>query len=274
MLETPEPRGAIAPRRVVRIRDGRAEERDDALVVEEPLEIRLGDDPIAVVMRTPGHDMELAVGFLFSEGILRSPEQVLSVAYCSDVTPEASGNVVRVLAAGADRHAAEAARRQVYASSSCGLCGKATLDAVRLLAPPLGAPPSLTFARVAALPDALLAEQSVFASTGGLHAAGLFAAQGPPLLVREDIGRHNAVDKVLGAMVMRERWPLHDHVLVLSGRASFEMVQKAAMAGIGAVVSVSAPSALAVDYATEAGMILVGFARPGRINVYAGEVTP
>ena len=246
---------------------------DDVLVVEEPLEIRLGDDPIAVVMRTPGHDMALALGFLFSEGILRDPEQVLSVAYCADVTEDARGNVVRVLAEGADRQATDKARRQVYASSSCGLCGKTTLDAVRLMAPPV-VPMRLSWDVVAALPERLRERQALFASTGGLHAAGLFTADGTLRLVHEDVGRHNACDKVLGSMVMREEWPLAGHVLALSGRASFEMVQKAAMAGIPAIVAVSAPTSLAVDIARELGMTLVGFARGRAMNVYAGEVSP
>jgi FdhD protein len=246
---------------------------DDVLVVEEPLEIRLGDEPIAVVMRTPGDDMTLALGFLFSEGILNDPDQVLSVAYCQDVTADAKGNIVRVLAEGADRDATEKARRQIYASSSCGLCGKTTLDAVKLMAPPL-TPLTLQRDVVASMIEQLRATQSLFDETGGLHAAGLFRADGELRLAKEDVGRHNACDKVVGAMVMREEWPLNGHVLALSGRASFEMVQKAAMAGVAAVVAVSAPSSLAVDYAREAGMTLVGFVRGRRMNVYSGEVLP
>jgi FdhD protein len=251
-----------------------SERFDDDLVVEEPLEVRLADEALAVLMRTPGHDMDLAVGFLFSEGVLRTPEQILIVEYCADVSDDAMGNVVRVRADGADRKAAANARREVYASSSCGLCGKTTLEAVRLMAPPLTSPPALPSDLLLSLPPALLSAQSLFARTGGLHAAGLFSLDGTMELVREDIGRHNAVDKVLGAMAREDIWPLRDRVLVLSGRASFEMVQKAAMAGIGVVVSVSAPSSLAVDYARESGMTLVGFARRDRLNLYAGEVTP
>lgn len=257
-----------------RIGPAGSERFDDDLVVEEPLEIRLADEALAVLMRTPGHDMDLAVGFLFSEGVLRDPAQLLIVEYCVDVTEDAMGNVVRVRAEGADREAAAKARREVYASSSCGLCGKTTLDAVRLLAPALTPPLALRADLLLSLPPALLSAQSLFARTGGLHAAGLFALDGTVQLVREDIGRHNAVDKVLGAMARDEIWPLFNRVLVLSGRASFEMVQKAAMAGIGTVVSVSAPSSLAVDYARESGMTLVGFARGDRLNVYAGEVIP
>ena len=264
----------LAERPIRRLRDTPAGSEDvvDSLVVEEPLEIRLGDEAVAVVMRTPGDDMALAVGFLFSEGILKDPDQVLSVAYCRDVEAEAAGNIVRVLAEGADRGAFEAARREVYASSSCGLCGKTTLDAIRLLAPPLPEVPRLDAAVLASMPETLRASQSLFDSTGGLHAAGLFRPDGTLRLAKEDVGRHKACDKVLGSFALREEWPLGGNVLALSGRASFEMVQKAAMAGIGAIVAVSAPSSLAVDYATDAGMTLVGFARPGTMNVYCGDV--
>ena len=250
------------------------EQKVDAVVVEEPLEIRLADTAIAVVMRTPGHDMELALGFLFSEGILDDPDQVLSVAHCSDTTDEAAGNVVRVLAEGANLEAMEAARRQVYASSSCGLCGKTTLDAVRLLTPEIEPIGPLDRAMLDQLPDSLRSHQTLFESTGGLHAAALASRTGEILLVREDIGRHNACDKVLGAMVLREQWPLSGRILVLSGRASFEMVQKAAMAGIGAIVAVSAPSSLAIQFAQDQGITLVGFVRRGTMNLYSGEVVP
>lgn len=267
-------RSPVASRPVRRLSDGVETTFDDELVVEEPLEIRLGDESLAVLMRTPGHDMDLAVGFLFSEAVLRDPSQLLIVEYCADVEDDARGNVVRVRADGADRRAAEAARREVYTSSSCGLCGKTTLATVRLLAPPLAPPPVLSAALLRELPERLRSAQSLFARTGGLHAAGLFDQAGTLELIREDIGRHNAVDKVLGAMARDDVWPLPERILVLSGRASFEMVQKAAMAGIGSIVSVSAPSSLAVDYCRDAGMTLAGFVRGDRLNVYAGEVTP
>ena len=258
---------------ILGLRDGVERTVADQLIVEEPLEIRVGDEPVAVVMRTPGDDMALAVGFLFSEGILRDPDQVLSVAYCMDTQPGAEANIVRVLADGADADALAAARRDVFASSSCGLCGKTTLDAVRLLLPALPPRPSLTAAVAAGLPEALRAGQALFASTGAAHAAGLFTPGGEFVLLREDVGRHNAVDKVLGSMVLREVWPLADRVLALSGRASFEMVQKAAMAGIGAIVAVSAPTSLAVELAREHGMLLVGFLRGGSMNVYSGQLS-
>jgi FdhD protein len=248
--------------------------RQDAVAVEEPLEIRLGDTPVAVVMRTPGHDMELAVGFLFSEGILNDPDQVLSVAYCSDTTEDAAGNIVSVIAQGADMDAFEAARRQVYASSSCGLCGKTTLESIRLMVPDVPPSPKLSAAVIRLLPDRLLGNQPLFEATGGIHAAALCSSEGEVLLVREDIGRHNACDKIVGAMVLREVWPLAGRILVLSGRASFEMVQKAAMAGIGAVVAVSAPSSLAIEIAQDLGITLVGFVRGETMNLYSGELVP
>ncbi len=261
-------------RRVSRYSQGAtAEQVSDQLVVEEPLEIRLGDDPIAVLMRTPGDDIPLAVGFLFSEGILSDPDQVLSAAHCTDPDGESAGNIVRVLADNPNPEATEKARRQGYASSSCGLCGKTTLDSVRLLCPPIQPPGPLSTAVLLGLSERLRSEQPVFSDTGGLHAAGLFSTSGEMVMVREDIGRHNACDKILGTMALREIWPLHGHMMVLSGRASFEMVQKAAMAGIGAVIAVSAPSSLAVDLATELGITLVGFLRKDSLNVYNGEVS-
>jgi len=255
-----------------RTQDGRCDHVHDALVVEEPLEIRLGDEAVAVLMRTPGDDISLAVGFLFSEGILSDPEQVLSAAHCTDPEADSAGNIVRVLADNPDLEATEKARRQVYASSSCGMCGKTTLDAVRLLCPEIPTPPPLSAATLLTLPELLRTKQDLFHQTGGLHAAGLFSLDGELRMVREDIGRHNACDKVLGAMVLREQWPLHGHMMVLSGRASFEMVQKAAMAGIQAVAAVSAPSSLAVDLSCELGITLVGFLRNDSLNVYCGEV--
>jgi FdhD protein len=230
-----------------------AQARRDAVAVEEPLEIRLGDEPVAVVMRTPGHDMELAVGFLFSEGILNHPDQVLSVAYCTDTSDDAAGNIVNVLAQGANLEAFEAARRTVYASSSCGLCGKTTLESVRLMVPEIAPIGALSQAMLAELPGRLLSHQTLFEATGGIHAAALCTTEGD---------------------VLREDWPLAGRILVLSGRASFEMIQKAAMAGVGAVVAVSAPSSLAIEMAEELGITLVGFVRSGTMNLYCGEVVP
>jgi FdhD protein len=250
-------------------RQGRGGPCDDELVVEEPLEIRLGDVPLAVVMRTPGHDVELAAGFVLTEAIVPDAGSILSIAYCQDVEDAARGNVVRVLADRADRDAMERARRAVYASSSCGLCGKATLDSVRMVAPPIEPIPPLSSVAVRAMIGGLAARQSLFGRTGGLHGAALCASGGEVEAVREDIGRHNACDKLIGSAALADTWPIRGRVLVVSGRASFEIVQKAAMAGIPAIVAVSAPSSLAVEFARSVGMGLVGFARGDSMNVYS-----
>ncbi|MDT0307875.1 formate dehydrogenase accessory sulfurtransferase FdhD [Streptomyces sp. DSM 44917] len=264
-------------RRIVRIRAGQVSERADTLVGEEPLEIRVNGRRLAVTMRTPGDDFALAAGFLVSEGVVARPEEIARIAYCTGESgPDSTFNVVDVRlapGAGPGEEVLERMRRAVYTTSSCGVCGKASLDAVRTTArwPRPGAGgPALDPAVLAALPDRLRAAQRVFDRTGGLHAAGLFAAGGRLLDVREDVGRHNAVDKVVGRALTDGRLPLGDAVLMVSGRASFELVQKAVMAGIPALAAVSAPSALAVDLAAEEGLTLIGFLRGTSMNVYAG----
>ncbi|UCM91151.1 formate dehydrogenase accessory sulfurtransferase FdhD [Streptomyces marincola] len=265
-------------RRVLRIKDGRATERADTLVGEEPLEIRVAGRAVAVTMRTPGDDFALAAGFLVSEGVLTRADEVARIAYCTGTAPDGSNNynVVDVRpAAGVPLPdiTLERLERNVYTTSSCGLCGKASLDAVRTTAPwplPLTGGPRLTPALLAALPERLRAAQRVFRSTGGLHAAALFTGAGDLVDVREDVGRHNAVDKVVGRALTRGELPLSDTVLMVSGRASFELVQKAVMAGIPVLAAVSAPSSLAVDLAAESGLTLVGFLRGTSMNVYAG----
>ncbi|MBQ0987115.1 formate dehydrogenase accessory sulfurtransferase FdhD [Streptomyces sp. F63] len=262
-------------RRVVRIRDGAVSARPDTLVAEEPLEIRLGGRPLAITMRTPGDDFALAAGFLVSEGVLGRAEELAGIAYCAGATGDGGNtyNVVDVRLAAGVPLPSITLERNVYTTSSCGLCGKASLDAVRTTArwPVADEPPvRVTPAVLAALPERLRAAQRVFDRTGGLHAAGLFSPEGELLDLREDVGRHNAVDKLVGRALQDGRLPLSRCVLLVSGRASFELAQKAVMAGIPVLAAVSAPSSLAVDLAEEAGLTLVGFLRGASMNVYAG----
>jgi FdhD protein len=253
---------------MVRVRSGDAEAASDQVAAEEPLEIRLDSAPVAVTMRTPapGEDAELAVGFLAGEAILAVADIARAVE-CRAGAGEGGAVDVR-LRPGATP--APGWQRNFYATSSCGICGKASIDAVRVATAELPSGPSVSPATIQALPDALRAAQRVFERTGGLHAAGLFTAAGELLVVREDVGRHNAVDKAIGRLALDGRLPLPDLVLQVSGRASFEIVQKAAVAGIPIVAAVSAPSSLAVELADELGMTLIGFSRTGGFNVYAG----
>lgn len=236
-------------------------ERGDIVAVEEPLELRLGETPLAVVMRTPGDDVDLARGFLLTEGIVLHPAEIAEIERID------GAHVSARLAVGTVVDPAQF-QRNMFVSSSCGVCGKASIEAVRLLARP-ARPFTVRADVVGSLTARLRAQQPTFDATGGLHAAALFDVHGALLAAREDVGRHNAVDKVIGA-AMQQAWPLPPSVLVVSGRQSFEVVQKAAMAGIGALVGVSAPSSLAVELADELGMLLVGFARGDGFNVYAG----
>lgn len=252
----------------------------DAVAVEEPLEIRVGraDDPasaarsVSITMRTPGHDSELAVGFLVSEGLLRRRDQLFAVAGCGPLRPDGTQNVVRV--AFADGHLPDLARleRRSYTSSSCGVCGKASLAALALQDPPTLAPSpgAVDPALLAGLPARLRAAQPTFDRTGGVHATGLVAPDGALRWVREDVGRHNAFDKAVGAAMLEGCLPLTGFVAVVSGRVSFELVQKAVMAGISTIVGVGAPSSLAAELAAERGILLAAFVREGRFNVYSG----
>jgi len=261
----------VTPVRVVAVHGDARSERADALATEEPLEIRAqgpGQDGqrVAVTMRTPGGDFELAAGFLFTEGLVTS-DDVRRVAYCDDLDDEEQRyNVVTVTLA--QPFDADTLSRNFYATSSCGVCGKASLDdiAVRCDVVPSGF--TVDAGLLVSLPDRLREAQRVFERTGGLHAAGLFDREGTVLSVREDVGRHNAVDKVIGEQLLAGRVPLPDRVLQVSGRASFEIVQKAAVAGIPVVSAVSAPSSLAVDAGDRLGVTVVGFVRNGRCNVY------
>ncbi|MFJ6934984.1 formate dehydrogenase accessory sulfurtransferase FdhD [Streptomyces sp. NPDC101132] len=263
-------------RRVIRIRNGVAGVRPDTLVAEEPLEIRLNGRPLAVTMRTPGDDFALAAGFLVSEGVLGAADEVRSIVYCAGATEDGSNtyNVVDVQLAPGVPVPDVSLERNVYTSSSCGLCGKASLDAVRTATrfPGLaGDPVRIGAGLLSELPDRLRGAQKVFDTTGGLHAAGLFSPDGELLDLREDVGRHNAVDKIVGRALREGLLPLAGTVLLVSGRASFELAQKAVMAGIPVLAAVSAPSSLAVDLAAESGLTLVGFLRGASMNVYAGE---
>jgi len=265
-----------ARRRVVRITVGHSpSRRDDILAAEEPLEIRVGGRSLAITMRTPGHDVELAAGFLVSEGIIATGNDFSSARYCAGATVEGLNtfNVLDVSLAPGVPAPDPSLAREFYTTSSCGLCGKASIDAVRTRSvhPVAGDPMRVDAAWLTSLPDRLRAGQAVFDKTGGLHAAALFdAVTGEMLVLREDVGRHNAVDKVVGWAVTAGELPLSGTVLMVSGRASFELAQKASMAGIPMLAAVSAPSSLAAELASELGMTLVGFLRGDSMVVYAG----
>ena len=244
---------------------------DDVLVIEEPLEIRIADEPLAVTMRTPGHDCDLVAGFCLTEGIVTDPDEIESLEECGEAE---YGNVMAVtLTDEAMQRRMEqitCARRELYLSSSCGLCGKQSIDRIyQRIAPIRG---NFTIARdtLAALPETMRTSQATFSQTGGLHAAGIFTPGGVLNVLREDVGRHNAVDKVVGQAIRFGLLPLHDTLLAISGRAGFEIIQKARRAGIPVICSVSAPSSLAVELAADGGQTLVGFLRGDRFNVYTG----
>jgi FdhD protein len=259
-----------ARRKVVRIDDGTTITRPDTLVVEEPLEIRVAGEAITVTMRTPGDDMDLAAGFLVSEGVVSTTDQLLAMRYCAGAGDDGQ-NTYNVL--DLELSVPPPRARASYTTSSCGICGTASLEAVRTTTSYGVADDALTMtpALLSSLPYRLREAQRVFDKTGGLHAAGLFSSTGELLCLREDVGRHNAVDKVVGWALNQGLLPLSGTVLMVSGRASFELVQKAWMAGIPFLAAVSAPSSLAVDLATEAGMTLVGFLRGTSMNVYSGD---
>lgn len=275
-------RTPVAPIVITRVENGSASSADDILVTEEPLEIRLGHGPLddrnefrlSVTMRTPGNDEELALGFLFTEGIITDVAQVVRVVPCENVKEEERGNVVR-----AELHPSVIVdpvkwQRNFYTTSSCGVCGKSSIEAVHAqCARPLGKAPKLDHALITSLPDRMRVGQTVFQHTGGIHAAALFNEQGEMRILREDVGRHNAVDKLVGALLSSLVRPGADHcILLVSGRAGFELVQKCIMAGIPAMVAIGAPSSLAVRLAKEGGLTLIGFLRGPRFNVYSGTV--
>ena len=261
--------------KVTKIRGDLRESLDDRVAVEEPMEIRLGyqlagerhSRSVSITMRTPGHDEELALGFLLSEGIVRSPDQVAIVKPCR------GDNAIRVELEDGVAVDLERLQRHFYTTSSCGVCGKTSLDALRVQGmAPLPANEGLfTRATLVSVPDRLRAAQETFDETGGLHAAAAFDSQGELIVVREDVGRHNAVDKVIGVLLSEGRLPAGDFGLMVSGRASFELMQKALVAGVPLLAAVSAPSSLAVELAREFNVTLVGFLRGNNFNIYAGE---
>jgi len=273
-------RPSTAAVRVRRFHSEKQKESDDVVAVEEPLEIRVTESrdghehahSLAVTMRTPGDDFALAAGFLFTEGLVRRPDDFWRIEYCVDSGRKQEFNIVSVGLR--DKVPLDMSRtlRSFYTTSSCGVCGKATLDAIKVRDPPALPKdhPLIAAKTLAAWPDALRAEQSVFERTGGLHAAALFREDVTPVALKEDVGRHNAVDKLVGERFLEGDVPLHDCAMLVSGRASFEILQKALMAGIPFVASVGAPSSLAVDTAKAFGMTLVGFLRGASFNVYAG----
>lgn len=268
--------GRVTTRRpVMRFRDGVVSTRPDTLAVEEPLEIRLGSRPLTITMRTPGDDIDLAHGFLVSEGIIRDRDDVRGARYCAGAT-EDGVNTYNVLEVDLADHVPTpdvSLERNFYTTSSCGVCGKASLDALHTTASWSVAEDDVRISadQAFAWPERLRAAQQVFEKTGGLHAAGLFGPDGELVAVREDVGRHNALDKVVGHALREGLLPLRGHVLMVSGRTSFELGQKAMMAGIPVVAGVSAPSSLAVDLAQEFGLTLIGFLRGRSMNVYTGE---
>jgi FdhD protein len=264
-------RGPSAPVRVVEVEGGESRRRRDRLATEEPLEIRASGPGqptvrVAVTMRTPGHDFELAAGFLFTEGLIAGRSAFSAIRYCNDVGTEQHLNVVTV-----DMRAhfdATRMQRNFFASSSCGVCGKASIDQLAVACEHVADGPVVSRRIITSLPDALRAEQRVFESTGGLHATGLFDPAGQLLVAREDVGRHNAMDKLIGNRLLAGESPLSSSIALVSGRASFELVQKAAVAGIPIVCAVSAPSTLAVETARRLGVTLIGFLRGDRFNIY------
>lgn len=251
---------------VVRVRNGQRVEAQDRAVAEEPLEIRLHKRPFATIMRTPGADRELAAGFLLAERVLQSSDDLGSIELCRDVENVVDVVLVGPSAEGLDRLIAD--RRNVAASAACGVCGRLSIDTLAADLPRVQAALTIGASTLAGLPEGLRAGQPLFAATGGLHAAALFQSDGTLRTSAEDVGRHNAVDKIVGRMVMQDALPLSDVVLLVSGRTSFEIIQKAWCAGIPVVAAVSAPSSLAIALARDAGITLVGFVRDGNFNIY------
>lgn len=271
---------SISSKKIIKIGSQGKENVPDLVAIEEPLEIRLGIGPedkreqlnLSVTMRTPGHDKELALGFLFTEGIISSIMDVGSIEYCETVKPEEEGNVIRVELAPTIQIDEEKLSRHFYTSSSCGVCGKSSIEAIKVPIPPYGD----SFIKIATslvykFPDLLRQAQQVFEHTGGLHACGLFDNSGKLLKLREDVGRHNAVDKLIGALLIEKSVPISGSILMLSGRISFELVQKAARRGIKFIAAIGAPSSLAIEMAKKHNITMVGFLKHSGFNIYSGS---
>jgi len=252
---------------ITRAKEKEITSAEDCLAVEEPLEIRLANTPIAVTMRTPGHDQELAAGFLFTEGIVRKYEDIATISGPSRDLP----NIVSIKLKPGVRFDRNRLKRHFYTTSSCGVCGKTTLQAIRVKTEPISSGLTIPLSLLYSLPERLREEQETFEETGGLHASAVFDVGGNLLYLREDVGRHNALDKVVGAALLDGKIPLDRHALMVSGRTSFEIMQKALVARIPIVAAVSAPSSLAVALAREFKMTLVGFLRGRKCNIYAGR---
>jgi len=256
--------GSVMRRKV----DGGYECVTDEVAIEEPLEIRIGAEPLAVTMRTPGNDEELAAGFLLSEGIVRARQDLREISQC--MLPASLGNILNVTLAATAKFTPAATHRFGTISTSCGLCGKTSIEFIRQQFPPIDSRRiQIEAATLLELPERLRTAQGNFARTGGIHAAAIFDLDGKPIVLREDIGRHNAVDKAIGRAFLDDLLPLNNHVMIVSGRSSFEIVQKALAAGIPIVAAVSAPSTLAVNFARESNQTLIGFLRPPTFNIYA-----
>ena len=276
MLKNTSRRGSKSKVRVRVVEDGRARVRPDALATEEPMEIRVvsggSRQTVAVTMRTPGADFELAAGFLYGEGIVSSPEDVKKISYCvdPDVDAEQQYNIVNVELRAGRKYDPRPLERHFYTTSACGVCGKASLEQLELRGCAVIPPgPEIAAEKIYSLPEKLREAQGLFEATGGLHAAALFDAEGDLLALREDVGRHNATDKLVGWALLEGRLPLGDHAVMVSGRSSFEILQKCLTAGVPIVCAISAPSSLAVDVARRFNITLVGFLRGNRFNVYS-----
>lgn len=257
--------------KIIKHREGQSKSTDDFVAIEEPLEIRIENKSIAIVMRTPGHDQELTAGFLLSEGAIKSLKDIFEISECINQSTNNNeiGNYVDVILTNSSNFNFEHLTRHVFTSSSCGVCGKATVESVMMEFEKIDSPEKVNPSNIFKLPEKLLLSQETFKKTGGLHASALFDENGEIVVMREDVGRHNALDKVIGYALLNEMLPLKKYTLLLSGRISFELMQKSLAAGIPTVAGISAPSSLAIDFAKKSGQNLIGFLRHQTMNIYS-----